>query len=187
MNKQSGNVLLWVILGIVAIGMGVVIVWRYFAATDAFDNAEQAEQTTVVRSKKVTQTVTVAEWGVRMGIPDSLQTKGVSIEYQAADDGGAGAAYYRSTALADANNTCLSPTEGKSLNQTFMIVTKYNENTESERERAAVNAEDIAHVGDAYYFVSTPDIKDCYVSGVITPFINDSVRQTIVDSIKAAE
>ena len=48
MRKQAGNVLLWIVLGVVAVGLGAVIVWRYFAATDSLDNSQQAEQTSNV-------------------------------------------------------------------------------------------------------------------------------------------
>lgn len=48
MRKEAGNILLWLVLGIVAVGLGAVIVWRYFAATDSLDNSQQAEQTSTV-------------------------------------------------------------------------------------------------------------------------------------------
>lgn len=63
-TKQSGNAVLWVILGVVAIGLAVAIVWRFFAATDALNEAEQATQNSQTRS--TVGTVEIKEYGVTL-------------------------------------------------------------------------------------------------------------------------
>lgn len=189
MNKQSGNVLLWLVLGIVAIGLGGVIVWRYFAATDSVDNALQAERQSSVTpsSDTVVSRTTVSEWGVSFGIPISLKDKGVTVDYQAPTNDKPDAVYYRSTKLAEANNTCVSETEGKSYDQPFLIISRGDENTEGERNLAGVTEKDVVQVGQKYYFVSTANIKNCFALQVVSPFITDQTRQAVVNSIKAAE
>ena len=73
MNKQSGNVLLWLVLGVVAIGLGVLIVWRYFAATDALENAQQTDTAAVqpLSGKGVEGVVDIKEYGLKLSYDNS--------------------------------------------------------------------------------------------------------------------
>lgn len=88
MNKQAGNILLWIVLGIVAIGLGTVIVWRYFAATDSLNNAQQADEQTSQTAPAPKATIDIKEYGLKLSYDSSygpLTYKVVDDNVQAAD------------------------------------------------------------------------------------------------------
>lgn len=186
MRKEAGNLLLWIVLGIVAVGLGAVIVWRYFAATDSLNNAQNSQETSVVTTKPiVAQTVKIPEWGVSFGVPASLKDKDVTV-VRGASDNKPEAVYYYSSTIEKTDNTC-GAGGSRYENSPFLVVSRSQQNTEGDRNLAGVTEKDVVHVGDWYYFVSTANIKDCYDSQVIAPFVSDQTRQTVVDSIKAIQ
>lgn len=189
MRKEAGNILLWLVLGIVAVGLGAVIVWRYFAATDSLNNAQNSEQTSNVaqQTPATYKNVTIEAWGVSFGIPVSLKDKEVTVKYQDSANEKPELVYYYSTELDKAKNTCGDKAQNPEYRQPFIIVSKHSENTEGERNLAGVQTGDVAAVDGAYYYVSTPNIADCYDAATVKPFISDQVRKAVVDSIKATK
>lgn len=87
-SKQSGNVLLWIILGVVAIGLAVVIIWRYFAASDTLDSAQNSADSSLT-AKATTKPLKVNEytWSIATSRAVNLSDWGLMLTVPGADVG----------------------------------------------------------------------------------------------------
>jgi len=160
MNKQAGNVVQWIILGIVVIGVAVAVIWRYTEAEKAQNEADQAaNQSNITPQPK--DVVKLPGWNVE--IKDSQEKYGT---VTAAKDDDSDAYVLTSSELKEGTYTC----EGDNKGELGTL-------TRGETEDPMAPS---VKVGDKYYSFVSALQNECYEEAELNTLGKDFGNQLSV-------
>jgi len=140
MKKQAGNVVEWLIIGVVLIGAVALIAWRYIEADKAQNDAEQSANTSQVVPDS---SVALKDWNVEL--------KNVPSEYGTVAAAKDEDVYVLSSSkLKNATYTCATPDDKGKLGTLA-------QGTADDTTRDAS-----VKVGEKYYYFTSAMQNDCY-------------------------